>query len=106
MHFKHPGDHLHKLAGMLGAGSPETLYRGLGSLWENSATPVPGAHGAAHAALRPDPVARPARLPPAHNVSLSDGVSLVLALVHEDAGRNRQMALKAGAIQVRAPAVD
>ncbi|MBI5522735.1 MAG: asparagine synthase (glutamine-hydrolyzing) [Desulfarculus sp.] len=42
MHFKHPGDHLHELAQMLGAGTPEAFYRGLVSLWKDPAALVPG----------------------------------------------------------------
>ncbi|MFH1032928.1 MAG: asparagine synthase (glutamine-hydrolyzing) [Pseudomonadota bacterium] len=43
MHFKHPGDHLHELAGMLSSGTPEAFYRGLVSLWKEPAALVPGA---------------------------------------------------------------
>ncbi len=57
LRFKHPGDHLHELAGMLGAGSPEAFYRGLVSLWKDPAALVPGAKEP------PTPLSDPAQWP-------------------------------------------
>lgn len=40
LRFGNPGDKLHKLAGVLASESPESLYLGLVSLWENPASIV------------------------------------------------------------------